>query len=154
MRGAATHPAGAKRLADHWGLVAGAVAGLTVCNGPVLFFTAGVFLKPIAADMHWARSTVSFALSFAVFLSAVATPVFGRMMDRRGVRAILTPGVAAFAASLGALALSPDLPGAFSRWPRSQASSARLRRRRPTPRRFRRRSTSAVASRSGSQWQG
>jgi MFS family permease len=117
----------------------------------VLFFTAGVFLKPIAADMHWARSTVSFALSFAVFLSAVATPV---LMDRRGVRAILTPGVAAFAASLGALALSPDLPGAFSRWPRSQASSARLRRRRPTPRRFRRRSTSAVASRSGSQWQG
>jgi predicted MFS family arabinose efflux permease len=113
VTGAATHPAGAKRLADRWGLVAGAVAGLMVCNGPVLFFTAGVFLKPIAADMHWARSTVSFALSFAVFLSAVATPVVGRMMDRRGVRAILTPGVAVFAASLGALALSPDSPVAF-----------------------------------------
>jgi hypothetical protein len=39
-------------------------------HGPVLFFTSGVFLKPIAADMQWQRSTVSFALSLATFLSA------------------------------------------------------------------------------------
>ena len=53
------------RLGNPWWVVAGAVVGLCVCNGPVLFFTSGVFLKPIAVDMQWPRSTVSFALSLA-----------------------------------------------------------------------------------------
>ena len=110
---AATHPARVARFANPWRVVAGAVAGLTVCNGPVLFFTSGVFLKPIAADMHWQRSTVSFALSLATFLSALATPILGRMMDRWGIRAISLPGLPVFAASLGMLALSPGSPAAF-----------------------------------------
>jgi predicted MFS family arabinose efflux permease len=110
---AAIHPARVARFANPWRVVAGAVAGLTVCNGPVLFFTSGVFLKPIAADMHWQRSTVSFALSLATFLSALATPILGRMMDRWGIRAISLPGLPVFAASLGMLALSPGSPAAF-----------------------------------------
>jgi MFS family permease len=94
---AATHPARVARFANPWRVV----AGLTVCNGPVLFFTSGVFLKPIAADMHWQRSTVSFALSLATFLSAFATPILGRMMDRWGIRAISLPGLPVFAAFPG-----------------------------------------------------
>ena len=113
MSGAATCPARAGRLADPWRVVAGAIAGLTVCNGPVLFFTSGVFLKPIAADMHWQRSTVSFALSLAVLLSALATPILGGMMDRWGIRAVSLPGLPVFAVSLGLLALSPRSPAAF-----------------------------------------
>ena len=109
---AATHPARVARFANPWRVVAGAVAGLTVCNGPVLFFTSGVFLKPIAADMHWQRSTVSFALSLATLLSALATPILGRMMDRWGIRAVSLPGLPVFAASLGMLALSPGSPAA------------------------------------------
>jgi predicted MFS family arabinose efflux permease len=113
VSGAATHPARVARFANPWRVVAGAVVGLTVCNGPVLFFTSGVFLKPIAADMQWQRSTVSFALSLATFLSALATPILGRMMDRWGIRAVSLPGLAVFAASLGMLALSPGSPAAF-----------------------------------------
>ena len=30
-----------------WWVVVGAVTGLFVCNGPVLAFTFGVFLKPL-----------------------------------------------------------------------------------------------------------
>jgi hypothetical protein len=33
-----------------WWVVVGAVIGLFVCNGPVLAFTFGVFLKPLMAD--------------------------------------------------------------------------------------------------------
>ena len=80
MSGIITHPARAEGFANPWRVVAGAVAGLTICNGPVLFFTSGVFLKPIAVDMDWGRSAVSFALSLATLLSAVATPLLGRMM--------------------------------------------------------------------------
>jgi MFS family permease len=84
-----------------------------VCNGPVLFFTSGVFLKPIAADMQWQRSAVSFALSLATFLSALATPVLGRMMDSSGIRAVSLPGIPVFAVCLAMLALSPSSPAAF-----------------------------------------
>jgi MFS family permease len=151
---AATHPARVARFANPWRVVAGAVAGLTVCNGPVLFFTSGVFLKPIAADMHWQRSTVSFALSLATFLSALATPILGRMMDRW-----------AFAPSRCQASSSSPPPWACSRSrrarrpassssPRSPASPARCRRRCPTPRRFRLGLTIAAASRSGSRWPG
>jgi MFS family permease len=113
VSGAATCSASTARFANPWRVAAGAVAGLTVCNGPVLFFTSGVFLKPIAADMHWQRSTVSFALSLATFLSALATPALGRMMDRSGIRAVSLPGIPVFAVSLAMLALSPSSPAAF-----------------------------------------
>jgi hypothetical protein len=32
--------------------VGGSATGLLVCNGPMLGYTFGVFLKPIMADMH------------------------------------------------------------------------------------------------------
>jgi predicted MFS family arabinose efflux permease len=98
---------------NRWSVVGGAVAGLTVCNGPVLLFTSGVFLKPIAADMQWRRSTVSFALSLAAFTSALATPILGRMMDRWGIRTVALPGLVLFALSLAALSLTPPSPAVF-----------------------------------------
>ena len=51
------------KFTNPWWVVVGAVTGLFVCNGPVLGFTFGVFLKPIIADTGWHRSTASFALS-------------------------------------------------------------------------------------------
>jgi len=41
------------RFTNPWWVVVGAVNGLFVCNGPVLGFTFGVFLKPIMTDMGW-----------------------------------------------------------------------------------------------------
>ena len=70
---AGTHPGARGR--GHGAV--GAVTGLFVCNGPVLGFTFGVFLKPIMADTGWQRSTASFALSFGGILSALAVPVLG-----------------------------------------------------------------------------
>jgi MFS family permease len=101
------------RFANPWWVVAGAVAGLSVCNGPVLFFTSGVFLKPVVAGMQWRRATVSFALSLGVFLGAVAVPFLGRMMDRWGIRRVALPGLALFAICMGMVALTPRSPAAF-----------------------------------------
>ena len=74
------------RFTNPWWVVGGAVTGLIVCNGPVMAFTFGVFLKPIMADMGWQRSTASFALSFGGICSALTVPVLGRMMDRWSIR--------------------------------------------------------------------
>src|SRR5437764_4731149 len=89
-----------------WWVVVGAVGGLVVCNGPVLGFTFGVFLKPIMADMGWQRGTASFALSFGGICSALAVPVLGRMMDRWSIRRVALPGLVFYAFAMCLLGLS------------------------------------------------
>jgi predicted MFS family arabinose efflux permease len=95
------------RFVNPWWVVGGAVAGLVVCNGPVMAFTFGVFLKPLMADMGWDRGTASFALSFGGIFSALMVPVFGWMMDRWSIRRVALPGIVVYAAAIALLALSP-----------------------------------------------
>ncbi len=97
------------RFTNPWWVVVGAVTGLFVCNGPVLGFTFGVFLKPIMADTGWTRGSVSFALSIGGMTSAVAVPILGRMMDRWSIRRVALPGIVLYAACLGLLGLSPPV---------------------------------------------
>jgi predicted MFS family arabinose efflux permease len=96
------------RFTNPWWVVVGAVAGLFVCNGPVLAFTFGVFLKPIMADTGWHRSSVSFALSVGGIFSALAVPVLGRMMDRWSIRRVALPGLVLYTMCVGLLGLSPS----------------------------------------------
>jgi MFS family permease len=95
------------RFTNPWWVVGGAVTGLFVCNGPVLGFTFGVFLKPIMADMGWQRGTASFALSVGGVCSALAVPALGRMMDRWSIRRVALPGILVYGALLAAVGLSP-----------------------------------------------
>src|SRR5438105_4506080 len=90
-----------------WWVVVGAVGGLVVCNGLVLGFTFGVFLKPIMADMGWQRGTASFALSLGGVCSALTVPVLGRMMDRWSIRRVALPGLVFYAFAMCLLGLSP-----------------------------------------------
>ncbi len=96
------------RFKNPWWVVVGAVIGLFVCNGPVLGFTFGVFLKPIMADMGWTRGTASFALSFGGIFSALAVPVIGHMMDRWGIRRVALPGLVIYTICMSLLGLSPS----------------------------------------------
>jgi predicted MFS family arabinose efflux permease len=95
------------RFANPWWVVVGAVTGLLVCNGPVLGYTFGVFLKPIMADMGWQRGTASFALAFGEVLGALTVPVLGWMMDRWSIRRVALPGIVAFALCLALLGFTP-----------------------------------------------
>ena len=70
----------ALKFTNPWWVVVGAVTGLFVCNGPVLSFTFGVFLKPIMADMGWTRGTTSFAMALGGVVSALTVPLLGWMM--------------------------------------------------------------------------
>src|ERR1700690_3161388 len=95
------------RFSNRWWVVVGAVPGLFVCNGPVLAFTFGVFLKPIMADMGWQRGTASFALSSGELFGAVTVPVLGLMMDRWSIRRVALPGIVAFAGGLCLMGFTP-----------------------------------------------
>ena len=85
------------KFRNPWWVVFGAVTGLFVCNGPVLAFTFGIFLKPIMADMGWQRGETSFALSFGSFVGAMTVPLLGRMMDRWSIRTVALPGIVIYA---------------------------------------------------------
>ena len=102
------------RFRNPWCVVAGAVLGLLVCNGPVLGFTFGVFLKPIGNDMGWHRGATSFALSVGGILSAIAVPVIGAVMDRWGIRRVALPGIVVYAFCLALVGLSPRSLVAFT----------------------------------------
>lgn len=95
------------KFTNPWWVVVGAVTGLLVCNGPVLTYTFGVFLKPIMADMGWQRGTASFAMAVGGVVSALAVPVLGWMMDRWSIRRVALPGLVVYALAMGLLGLSP-----------------------------------------------
>jgi MFS family permease len=102
------------RFTNPWWVVVGAVTGLFVCNGPVLGFTFGVFLKPIMAETGWQRGTTSFALSIGGTLGAVAVPVLGRMMDRWGIRRVALPGLVVYTMFMCLLGFAPAVLWIFT----------------------------------------
>jgi MFS family permease len=102
------------KFTNPWWVVVGAVTGLFVCNGPVLGFTFGVFLKPIIADTGWHRSTASFALSVGGILSAIAVPILGRMMDRWTIRRVALPGIVIYTIFMSLMGLAPAVLWIFT----------------------------------------
>ena len=87
---------------------AGRDAGVTVANGPVVFFTFGLFLGPITAEFGWNRATFSSSLLVGHTLAAFAYPFMGRAIDRHGIRRVTLTFIPLFALSTAALSLTPS----------------------------------------------
>jgi MFS family permease len=68
-------------------------------------FTGGagfsVFIQPMAEDLGWPRSVLAGALSAGTVVGALVAPLFGRLADRFGARAMLTACGLGIAAALG-----------------------------------------------------
>jgi MFS family permease len=90
------------------------VIGLLVGNGPIMQFTFGVLLPPIAREFGWARGTVSSAIVVGLWMTGIATPLVGRLVDRYGIRAVALPAIALFSAATASVALVPASPVAFT----------------------------------------
>lgn len=98
---------------NRWWIVFASVMGLIVGNGPVMQFSFGVFIKPLAAAFDTGRATISSAILVGLCLTGVCTPIAGRLIDRFGVRRVLLPAIVLFSAMIAALALTPANPFAF-----------------------------------------
>ena len=67
------------------------VASLVMfASGPGQSHTFSVFLLPISEDLGISRTSVSSAYAFATLVAAFGLPHVGRMIDRHGVRKVLT----------------------------------------------------------------
>jgi predicted MFS family arabinose efflux permease len=96
-----------------WWVVAAAVAGLTVSSGPLIQFSFGAFLNPLASEFAVDRGTLSAAVLVALFMGAVFTLVVGHLIDRYGVRRVQLPAIVLFALAIAALSLTPPSHYAF-----------------------------------------
>ena len=64
-------------------------------------FALGLMLKPMTEDLGWSRSTLSFAVTFFMFTSALALPLAGGLVDRYSLRWVLALGALAVATGVG-----------------------------------------------------
>ncbi|MBI3049531.1 MAG: MFS transporter [Acidobacteria bacterium] len=84
-----------------------------VANGPIVFFTFGLFLGPITSEFGWDRATFSSSLLAGHTLAALAYPFMGRAIDRFGIRPVTLTFIPIFALATAAVALSPASPVVF-----------------------------------------
>lgn len=78
----------------------GALAITQTAGYGVLYYAYSVLIPPMSRDLGAGVAQLTGALTFAVLVSAVAAPLVGRLLDRRGGRGLMTLG-----SVLGALAV-------------------------------------------------
>jgi MFS family permease len=98
---------------SRWWIVFGSLLGLTVGNVTVLQFSTSVLMKPIMAQFGWNRGVMSAAVMLGSIFAAIATPVAGRLIDRRGIRRVTLAAITLFALAIAAMSLTPAVPAAF-----------------------------------------
>ncbi|HEY2137301.1 MAG TPA: MFS transporter [Xanthobacteraceae bacterium] len=92
-------------LHNRWWVVVASALALIVGQGAINVFAAGVFLKPVAQELGFGRGEISTAIALSNIMVAIATPFFGRLIDRKGVRAPLLISIILFALATAAMSL-------------------------------------------------
>jgi MFS family permease len=92
-------------VANRWWTVAASMLALMVGAGPITVFAAGVFLKPVAQELGFGRGEISTAIGLSSVVLALGIPLYGRLLDLKGIRPVLLPTIVAFALANAALAL-------------------------------------------------
>ncbi len=105
-----------KSLFYGWWVVCAALVGMIVSQGPVLVFTFGIFMKPLAAEFGWSRSQISLALTFAILSAAFFTPWVGKLVDRHGARQVAIPALILFGVGIATLSFLPKNLWIFYIW--------------------------------------
>jgi MFS family permease len=91
-----------------------AASGAATFFSSFLVYTFAVFLKPLASEFAWSRELVASAYGVMGITVAAASPVFGYLLDRAGVRRVVLPCMAALGIGFVSLAFLTSRPWHFS----------------------------------------
>lgn len=78
--------------------------GIGVSMVSLLYYSGGVFIKPLEEAFGWSRAQIGAANFISVVTLAIAAPMVGKLIDRMGLRLVCTVSLLLYAG--GVLALS------------------------------------------------
>jgi MFS family permease len=90
-----------------WSIVAASSLALVASQGPINVFATGIFIKPISQELGFGRGDIATAIGISSVMTAIASPFFGRLIDRYGVRTPLAVSIVLFALATAAMSLLP-----------------------------------------------
>jgi len=88
------------RLPFYYGWAIVGIAFVTMAIGVTARTAFSLLLPPLIDEFGWDRGLAAGAFSFGFLVSAVLSPIAGRLMDRRGPRIVVESGVLMLAAGL------------------------------------------------------
>lgn len=88
------------RLPFFYGWLVVGIAFVTMAIAVTARTAFSLLLPPLLAEFHWDRGLTAGAFSFGFLVSAVAGPLFGRIMDRHGPRVVIGIGIVQLTAGL------------------------------------------------------
>jgi MFS family permease len=88
------------RLPFFYGWIIIAVTFVTMAIGVNARTAFSLLFPPILGEFSWDRGVTAGAFSFGFVVSAIASPLFGRLMDRLGPRSVMELGVVLMASGL------------------------------------------------------
>lgn len=107
---AGPHPIDERSVAyGGWGAALGSAAALAFGPSTIAVLGLGLFIRPIQAEFHWARTEVALATTIVSYMIVLASPLQGWLVDRFGARRILLPSIPLFALGIAALSLLPPV---------------------------------------------
>jgi MFS family permease len=88
------------RLPFYYGWLIVGVAFVTMAIGVTGRTAFSLLMPPLIEEFSWDRGLVAGAFSFGFLVSALLSPIVGRVMDTRGPRMVIMTGVALMSAGL------------------------------------------------------
>lgn len=88
-----------------WRVVLAACLGVMAGFGSLFVYTFAVFVKPLGAEFHWNRESISLGFGLAAISLGLISPLLGRLLDRFGPRRIILPCMTVFGCAIVSLAL-------------------------------------------------
>ncbi|MFF3243704.1 MFS transporter [Streptomyces sp. NPDC002870] len=93
-----------------------ALCATQIISWGIVYYAFPVLLPHLTTDTGWSTNAVTAAFSAALLVSAVAGIPVGRILDRRGPRAVMTAGSVLAVASILAIAAAPNLYSFAAAW--------------------------------------
>src|SRR6267378_2003015 len=88
------------RLPFYYGWLIVSIAFVTMAIGVTARTAFSLLMPPLINEFGWDRGLVAGAFSFGFLVSAVLSPIIGRVMDARGPRIVIMTGVLLMTAGL------------------------------------------------------
>ena len=88
-------------------MLAASFLGLSVGISSLFFYTLGIFIRPLQAEFGWSRGSLSLAVLISGIVLAIASPFVGRLVDRVGVRPVVSFAMPALALAAVGMSFVP-----------------------------------------------